>query len=236
MKTPELTDEQHYALREYTTQNREVDGKLAVHPISLARVLAHDKPAAYVDTVTGVAPQDNSPADYLAEIIDRIDLPARQGDGSGWIVARTSWRLDLLPTTESRNNAYHKRCGVVYGYPQEAIEHFINFKEVNVTRCDLARAGVFPADEIAFTVFVPYAHRGSIEKYEEMIEKGKAIRRRITELSRAWDLPELDEHAEEVYQDVAKVYAGDGGTFKPATTFPPDADVSKNDIVPLLSD
>lgn len=234
---PDLTESQHRALREYTERHRAAPGKLAPHPITIARVLARDKPAACVDPVTGVTPDDYSgPDEYLPAIFERMDLAVRQIDGiDGWHVARSAWRLDLLPTTNSLSDAYHRRCGVVYGYPPSAIEHFINFPEVKVTHCDLARADIFPAEEIAYTIFVPYTHEKTEGKYEELITKGKSIRNRISQLSDVWELPELDAHAEAVYQDVAAVYSGEDGTFNAPTMFPPDEEVTPRDVESLLS-
>lgn len=235
---PDLTNSQYESLSEYTQRHQQAPDKLSPNPYVIARVLTGDRPAAYINPATGVTPDSYSGKDeYLTEVFGRLGLVARKIDGdNGWNVARTAWRLDLLPTTNSLSDAYHRRLGVVYGYPEDAIEYFINNPDVTVTYCDLARSGIFSAEDIAYaSIFVPYTHEKSIPMCERLIERGKMIRKRISELSDTWNIPELDQHAEDVHQDVASVYSGNGGTFNASTMFHPDVDVKRSDVEPLLS-
>lgn len=234
---PELTDAQHSALREYTERHRTAPEKLAPHPMTIARVVAQDRPAAHVTPITGVVPSGSADHDeYLPDVFGRMGLHTCQMEGDdGWYVARTAWRLDLLPPAATFTAAYHRRCGVFFGYPPDAVDWFIEHPDVHVTHCDIGRSGIIPPEDVAYEIFIPYMHKKSIERYADVIAKGKAIRRRITELSSVWDLSGLDAHAQAVYDDVATVYAGGEGLFNAPMRFPPDVDVTPRDVEPLLS-
>lgn len=234
---PKLTAEQRAALREYTSHYRQAEDTLGSYPLVVARVLARDKPAACVKPVSDIVPDGYDGHDaYLPDVFGRMGLDTCQivGDES-WYIARTAWRLDLLPTEAIYTEAYHRRCGVFFGYPPAAIEHFIMHPDVTVTHCDVARAGLIAADDLAYLIFISYAHEKTMERYQDLIARGKAIRRRLSELSETWDVPVLDAQAETVYQSVAAAYAGEGGLYSPPTTFPPDHDVTPSDVEPLLS-
>lgn len=230
-----LTDKQHGAFREFTIRYRdEADGFLSHNPIVLARVVADDKPAAHLYISGDTHPDFDDPVEYLRSLCNTFGLSMKKiKEVRGWSVGRSRWRLDLLPTRSIKTDAYHRRQGIVYGYPHDAIESFIN-TELNVTYCDLVRADVFSAEEVAYTAFVSYSRYDSLEEYEKLIERGKRIRRRITELAEAWDLPLLDEYAEMLYDETVAAYRGEG--YSVATMFPPDDDVTKSDVTRLLAD
>lgn len=235
---PDLTEQQYEALREYTKRHRQVEGQFAPHPCLLARVVAGDKPAACVDPVAAVVPEGYADSDdYLPDVFGRMGVhPTQIANDDSWHVSRTEWRLDLLPNEASYSDAYHRRCGVFYGYPKDAIEWFINESlNITATHSDVARSGVIPPEDMAYLIFVSYSHRRELDQYRELINRGKAIRRRIDGLSRAWDLPGLAAHADDVYDDCASVYAGNGGSFDALSVFPPDVDVTKKDVRKLLS-
>lgn len=233
---PELTDRQSRALKEYLDRHRRLRDKLAPHPMLIARVLADDKRGASVKPVTGVVPDGYADHDeYLPDLFERMGLSVTRMDGTdAFFVSRTAWRLGFLPDETSLSDAYHRRCGVFFGYPPDAIEYFINSDGVAVTHCDIARSGVIPAEDIAYLVFVSYTHEQSLDQFDQMITLGKRLRARITELSAAWDLPGLDAHAEDVYQDYVAAFSGDGGTWNPPMTIHPDV-VTEDDVRPLLS-
>lgn len=194
-------DEQYDALRDFINRHRE-EGTCSATPIRLARVLAHDKPSTLLQSPPEIS---TSRDDYLVSLLDRIGFPYRQVDGvPGWIVAPTEWRLDLLPTSKNefkQPDAYHKRLGVVFGYPQEAIDYFIHKDDSEPSKFDLVKSGEFNADEVAYTRFVSYGYPKTQEKYKHHISTGKDIRRRINQLSHEWNMPELDALADDVYNE-----------------------------------
>lgn len=206
---PELTDKQYDALRDFIIRLRG-EGECSATPIRLARVLAEDKPATLL--------QDDS----LDSLLDRIGFPYRKVEGiPGWIVSPTEWRLDLLPTAKnkfSQPDAYHRRLGVVFGYPPEAIDYFIQKDGSEPTKFDLVESGAFNADEVAYTRFVCYGYPKTQEKYEHHISTGIEIRRRINQLACEWDMPELDELADDVYNDEVAVLEEGGRKTGPTLT------------------
>lgn len=234
---PDLTTTQYDAFREYTHRHRQLRDKLAPHPILIARVLADDKRGASMKPPTGVVPDEyDGQVDYLQDLFEQMGLVVSQRYDNEWYyVARSAWRLDLLPTNSTYTDAYHRRCGVFFDYPLDAIDAFINSDEVQVTLYDIARAGLIDPADIAYLSFVSYLHRTTIPAYEKLIEQGKDNRERIAELSNTWDIPALDIHANDVYEDYVAAYSGSGSTWTPPMTIPPDADVTADDVRPLLS-
>jgi hypothetical protein len=205
-----LTDEQYDALRDFIIRHRE-EGTYSATPIRLARVLAYDKPATLLQTPPEIS---TSRDDYLVSLLDRIGLPYRQIDGiPGWIVSPTEWRLDLLPTVKHEFRqpaAYHKRLGVAFGYPSDAIEYFIQKDTSEPAKVDLVTAGKFDANEVAYTRFICYAYPKTAEKFEHYISIGIEIRQRINQLARSWNMPELDLLADDAYNDELRAIKSGG--------------------------
>lgn len=233
---PHLTDAQHGAVREFVVRHRdETDGRISINPIVLARVVARDKPAAdmYLKGEK-THPNFDAPDGYLHRLCDILGLEMRKiKGGRGWVIGRSQWRLDCLPTVLDPSDAYHRRCGFVYGFPTDAIEAFIE-SSTSIPNCDLVRGGVFPVEDVAYLTFVPYIRRNTLQQVEEQIEQGKQIRRRIGGISDVWDLPELDDYATLHYEDVAAAYQGNA-TWTPPTLFPPDTSVARDDVLSLFS-
>lgn len=97
----------------------------------------------------------------------------------------------------------------MFGYPRDAIDHFINKDNSHPTTFDLAQSGMFEPEEIAYSKFVCYAYPKTPEKFERHISVGRANRRRISQLAREWDLPELDALADEVYDEAVTTFKKD---------------------------
>lgn len=210
---PDLSEKQYSALREYIVRHRHED-TCSTTPLRLARVLAHDKPATLILTPPEVTPpSEQAPDEYLVALLDRIEFPHRQVGGlPGWIVASSPGRLDLLPTVKNGvfSDAYHRRLGVVFGYPSEAIDYFIHKDGSESTKSDLVQSGEFDATEVAYTRFVCYDYPKTRAKYEHHIAIGREIRQRISQLARAWDLPVLDALADESYDDEVQALKNGG--------------------------
>lgn len=131
-------------------------------------------------------------------------------------VAQSHARFDFLPSTASTpaNDAWHRQLGVFFGYPPEAIEWFITVTvDDQITARDRVAAGDFSPEDIAYTDFVFYKNEHSIEGYERAIENDKRNRERISEWADEWDLPILDQLAEDHYQLSLSVYSGERDHF-----------------------
>lgn len=229
---PDLTAEQHAALQSYLEAHY-TEETYSLNPLTLTRLLADDKRGGYINCIR--KHRDGDPDEYLPPLFDQLGLYTRQIDGvDGYDVARTAWRLELLPSKKTLTDSYHRRCGLFYDYPQWAVEDFI-ITTVNVTQRDMVRSGVFEAEEISYLIFVPYTYHNNIEKYNELIENGKAIHHRYKQLSNVWCMPILETYATAVYDDTVAVYSGNGGSFSPPMMLPPDEKITKSDVEPLLS-
>lgn len=212
MIIPDLTNEQQHSLGVYIAEYQR-DETFSLNPLKVARVLSGNKRGAYISAIR--EDRDGNPGEYLPPLFAALELPARKIDGiDGWNIAQTEWRLDHLLTEQTFTDAYHRRCGVFYDYPCEAIKDFID-TTIKVTNRDLVRAGVFDASEMAYLAFVPYTYHNSIEKCKLMVREGKKIRHRYSELAIMWDVPELENYADAIYQDFTAAYSGSGGTFIP---------------------
>lgn len=198
---PDLSDEQYRALREFTVQHLQED-TCSTTPIRLARVLSRKKPATLILT----PPEISSSEEYLVDLLDRINCPYRTFTGlSGWVVSSTSGRLDLLPTSKTLCDAYHRRLGVVFGYPRDAVDHFINKDSSHPTTFDIAQSDAYDAKEVAYTKFVCYAHpKTPPETFEYYLSVGRENRQRIAQLAQVWNMPELDELANEIYTEAVE--------------------------------
>ncbi len=213
-----LTPTQRQALREWLRVHEDHESR--EDPLKMALVIAGDKPAMYLQPSEWAYPGTRFGFDtneQFRELIDALELVAHQIEGmNGWFVAPAHGRLDLLPSTvrAPTDTAWHRRLGVVLGYPPEAIEFFIDTTGAKRTQPrELVERGVLSPDELAYTQFVFYIHDDSSDGYERAIETGRAVRARFTELAEKWELPILETIAEEQYQLAVAVYSGERRGF-----------------------
>lgn len=222
-----MTETQHQKLSQYIAVRQE-SGVALREPIWLALVIAGDKPACYADCGLGssttimdgwacdlseqavpaemeieVVPLNQmSPTITVAGVLDAFGLAYQELGGTGWYVARTSWRLGLLPTVRNGSTAaYHRRLGCFFGYTRSDIDYFIATEPPRTQPADLVADGSFDPEEIAYATFIPEIHQKSINRFERAIETGKTIHSRITSLARQWNIPELETLAETVYEE-----------------------------------
>lgn len=195
-----ITDDQRQALRSYFGNCVENGRSHRSHPLDFTLMLIGDKPACTMHPSEEEFPADPyHPASGLQRLCDRLDLAVQKPrEVNWWFVAPTYGRLDLLPSGNrcDRNEAWHKRLGVVLGYPPSAVEAFteaFNAQEPPKDSEELVAEGHFTAEEIANAGFVSYRHEDSIERYEQAIEEGKRIRDRLEQLANEWNVPELSE-------------------------------------------
>lgn len=189
-----ISAEQRHALRSYFGNCVENDRAHRSHPLDFALLLAGEKPACTMHPSQEEFPDDPfDPAAGLRRLCDQFDLAVQKPrEVSWWFVAPVDGRLDLLPSGNrcARNAAWHRRLGVVLGYPPPAVEAFLAREEWTEPN-ELVRTGHFSPEEIAPAGFVSYRHDDSIEGYERAIRDGKRVRERLDHLAERWDVPEL---------------------------------------------
>lgn len=224
-----LSADQRQTFQTYIEARRDSERALK-EPLWFALVLAREKPALLMvpdftppqsvswdplsecDLLEQVVPPDKEitmvsekddqpePPITIDMIATAFDLKYRSFHGSV-CVARTSWLLDLLPTSKG-STSYHWRLGTVFGYPRADIEYFLSAEtgSPRANRDDIMTAGHFQPDELAYTTFLPQVHEDSIEGYERAIKRGKEIRETVSTLADQWTVPELDSLAKTVYE------------------------------------
>lgn len=194
-----MAEDQRQVFHRYLAARR----KSGIHlhgPIWFALLLSRERPAMELISLSHRGLSDPPPTTN-EEVAETFDLVYRSETDHSLTVARTSWRLDILPSHGEDSDAYHRRQGRFFGYPEVDIDYFINREEARTPPEDLVAQGVFQPEEIAFTTFVPQGYDDSITGYERAIEIGKNNRSTIGTLSHNWDVPALDAYAEWLYQD-----------------------------------
>lgn len=229
---PHLTVTQRCLFRDYIIRHKDAE-TYSKNPINLARVLIGDRPAAALTPLLKIdVPNEYDDADeYVPAMVSEMGLQYRTlVDHFDVYISSSSKRLDLLPTVKVMNDAFHRRLGVVLGYPPDAVERFIK-TSISVTWLDLIRADIFTPKTVAYTVFVPFSiYDKSLPKYNEAINHGKQIKQRIHECAHEWEMTELDEYAEILYADAIDSYAQNGGSFRPGTSVPWDQTITPSDL------
>lgn len=184
-------------LREYLGNCVEAERFEFEEPLMFLLVLAGDKPAVTMNPSREQFPDHPwDPQTGLKQLCDQLNVVAHHRRELGWwFVAPVNGRLDLLPSSNrtDRNHAWGRRLGVVLGYPPDAIELFLDRKGKWVEPKELVRDDHFTPDEMADAGFVVYRHDDSIDGYEQAIQDGRKVRKRLEELAEKWRLPELNE-------------------------------------------
>lgn len=206
---PDLSETQRQELGRYLSYYRD---ETVREPLRLALMIAGDKPA------TLVAPEPwitlRSPLTFSngsVELFNVFDLASREiRDVPAWFVARSSGRLDLLPTVRNGDcDAYHRRLGVIFGYPPREIDSYITHEGERTRPDDFVEAGVFTPEEMAYAEFVFYMSDDSEEGYTRAIAAGKRTYERLTELADYWHLPDLQTIADSLYEYQVEKYSTD---------------------------
>lgn len=187
-------------------------------PLALARTLAGDKPACLIQTADFAL--DAGPFEAVAEalsFVHELGLLTMQPQADGpWCAARTRFRLELLPSPGGSNvkAARQRRLGAFFGYPEPDVEWFIETPtHERAGPRERVKTGAFTPAEVAHVDLLPYVHETSIDGYERAIAAGTQIRQRIDALAERWELPVLNEMAEDHYDLSRRVYAGEREYF-----------------------
>jgi hypothetical protein len=205
-----LSASQRRAFRRYVTVHCQAN-HWSRTPLRLALVLAGDKPATLFDPYPWAFPERSpSSPECALPLLDQLDLTYKQiQDLPGVVVATSSGRLALLPTVMTPCNAYHRRLGVVFGYPPTAIEYFIQKESTPTTPRTYVEQDQFEAAEIAYTGFVFYTPEDSVAGYRRAVAAGKATRARLSELAATWEIPALETLATGVYEEYRAECSGE---------------------------
>ncbi len=195
-----MTDHQRRVFRQFLDARRRSQIN-ETEPIWVALFLTNEKPAVALTSLPTPSEDDETPTPAEA-LIDVFDLRFRKWSEHSFYVTRTAWRLALLPsrTTSENAAAYARRLGCFFGYPQADIEHFIATDPPDTQPKELVTEGVFSPKEIAYTTYLPYRHEDSTDGFERAIDTGKSIRATVNDCATMWELPELAEYAEWLYE------------------------------------
>ncbi len=133
-------------------------------------------------------------------MINEFDLVYSELGGS-LDVARFPWRIEMLPSNDQNlcPEACLRRAGAFYGYPEEDVTYFIDAGPWETYPTDLVEAGTIQPEEAAYMMLLPQRYDVT-EHYERAITAGKRIRQSITEQSKQWELKEIDNYADWLYQ------------------------------------
>ncbi len=222
-----ITADQRQALRQYITERQESEMGLR-EPVWLALVINGEKPACYANQGLGSSPlitdgwtdelagqavppemeidvvplEETTPDITVADVLDAFGLSYRGLGGAGWYVARTAWRLELLPTVRNgATAAYHRRLGAFFGYARADINYFITSEPPRPQPAALVAEGHYTPEEIAYTTFVPEIFEPEPERVARATRTGRTIRDRMAQLARQWELPALEDLAATVYEE-----------------------------------
>ncbi len=168
-------------------------------PIWLAFVITGKKPAMEIYSLE----REDATVTLTAEdIAETFDLAYQRETEFLLNLARHSWRLELLPkkTMGMSAEAYHRRRGCFFGYPEDELEYFLSTDARSDTEPeDLVAEGIFQPEEVAYTKFIPYRHNDSIGGYKHAIESGKRVRTTIMEIASTWNFDYLNEYTNWFY-------------------------------------
>lgn len=185
-----ITTDQREVLREYYSNCIETGETDTLYPLEFALVLSGGKPAVVMHPSSGGFPDDPfNPADGLRRLCDTFGLSYRQYS-SWWFVARTTARLDLLPTDgRGRRTAQcARRFGVILGYPPSAVNAFVDSEGTLPDPMEHLREQ-HTTDAIADVSFLSYR----MDDPEKALDRGRRVRTRLEHLAETWDVPELAE-------------------------------------------
>ncbi|WP_330633610.1 hypothetical protein [Halocatena halophila] len=211
---PELSMDQRLVLSEYFSAFCNT-GEAFREPVRLALVLANEKPATIVDPPPDMCPWSPLSTPHCAvKLLDSLNLEYQKiTDSPGWFVAKNSMWLEMLPSTKTVNDAYHRRLGTVMGYPHNAIEEFVDNGGNALAPRDYVDQGIFTASEIGYTAFVCYLPINTENSYQQVISLGKERYRLLQQLSNQWGIPNLGTLTDNIYRKYRAVFARELSSF-----------------------
>lgn len=206
-----------YPLETMTTEQREIFGEYLrsrqksrlniQEPISVARLLVDHKPGVNLSSLTMPSIVDYEPSVSVQDVAEVFDLEYKIEDGNT-LMARSSWLLDVYPSSGEVPTAATRRAGAFLGYPQADINHFLHSEPPNITPIAYIEKGIFSPEEMAFTKFLPQRHEDTIEGYERAITTGREIWILLTRYSNRWDLPKLNDYLDWIFDSALEKFAG----------------------------
>ncbi len=191
--------------KEYLSYHREY-GRDYQEPIQMALVLGGEKPA------TTFYPPEELFSDYPdlspSTLAEKFELYYRRVPGDyALMVSPSSYWLDLLPTVSLDNETGARRHGLFFGYPFDAIDYFPRAKGALLPGRKYVSQDRFSAEEMAYSVFTFYRPKDSMEGYRRAIDAGIKRYHRLHELADEWDVQELSDFTDQLYDDFVMRYS-----------------------------
>lgn len=187
----------NYLDAKYKTVNRE-------EPVSFVRLLICDKPGMVLTPLEMPSAIDYTPKITTTDLVEAFGLTYTECSNGDLYVARSSQWLSLVPNEQADN--FHRKMGVFLGYSQPDIKHYMN-SEVNTTLPeDIVTDGMFTAEEVGYTVFLPQRFDDSIEGYKRAIQRGKEIYNHVITFAEEQDISELDQYVRTLYKLTCSEY------------------------------
>ncbi|UPM45253.1 hypothetical protein [Halocatena salina] len=142
------------------------------------------------------------------EIAEVFGLYYLESDSDSIFVARTTWRLEFLPTTCEDTAWYHRRLGCFLGYPQPDIEAFVQGEHIAPLEVQEESNDHMSPRETAYTTFAPQLHADTDEGRKRAIQIGKENYETVLEYADLWNMPRLGQYAEELFQETVTNQSG----------------------------
>ncbi len=184
--------------------------------LRFALVIAGEKPATVVQAEWNCANSPFSTEREFIRLFERLGCTTRRFSAlHGWIVGHARGRFDLLPTTwnVAHNAGWHRRLGVLFGYPACDIRRFLDDREWIRPRARV-ESGTFTPAEVANTAFLCHRFEDSIDGYRRAIAWGRRLHTRYQQLAQSWELPILAAIADRQYEIAEAVYSGERAGFR----------------------
>lgn len=100
-------------------------GRGNAEPLQIALVLGGAKPATSFNPPLELFSETSQSLHSLQQLVEEWRLSHRKRpDRPGLTVSPSSYWLDLLPTVKIDEGTFHRRLGLVYGYPLLDINYF----------------------------------------------------------------------------------------------------------------
>ncbi len=200
-----MQEEQRQLFGQYISHHQEYGGDIG-EPLQMALVLGGEKPATMFDPPEEMFSRypDLSPS----KLVKKWGLYYRRSSiNSTLMVSPSYFWFDLLPAVELGTEIGARCRGLFFGYPFDAINHFLHAEGAILPGRKYIVQGEFSAEELAYSVFTFYRPEDSKTGYERAINIGKKRYNRLHELAHEWELSNLAEMTDRLYSDFTIRYS-----------------------------
>lgn len=172
-------------------------------PISFARLLVDDKPGMIMAQLEIPQTIDYIPDITTQAVVEAFDVAYDQRNNGELAIAGSSGWLEGYTTNDDPS----PECvGTFLGYPNRDIQHYISSDPPYTEPEDLVTEGVFDPEEVAYVTYLPQRNDDSVAGYKRAISEGKKIRETIAACAQRWNLPDLAEYAEWMFEKAVAEY------------------------------